>query len=323
MLLMISVTNIEKTPNTPPQANRITPGSGVFLDTLAQPVPRRENLRKRARSKHITNNLVIKLAALDSPLKQSYWNSWHCAEVLQQEDQTITGKYCNNRWCLTCNRIRTAKLINGYSEPLNVLTDKRFVTLTIPNVPGDQLKRSIEEMTRQLGLIQKAFRKKGAPIVGIRKLEVTFNASRNDFHPHFHLIVAGENVSRQLINEWLKRFPEANRGGQDEKPADEGSIIELFKYFTKLVTNKRFYVAALDTIFMAMYGKRTFQPMGIKKNVSEDVDELQSIVYPDLDPRESLWTWVDLSADWVDLETGETLTGYVPEPFINKLIESG
>lgn len=292
------------------------------LDTLAQLVPTRKLLQKRARSKYITNSVSIKLAALGSVLEQSYWNSYHCCGVLRQSGKSVVGKYCNNRWCLTCNRIRTAKLINGYAESLRELPDKRFVTLTIPNVSGESLKKTIEKMVESLVLIQKSFRKRKVKIVGIRKLECTYNPARNDFHPHFHLIVSGETISKLLIDEWLKRFPSATREAQNEKPADDNSAMELFKYFTKIVTKKRFYISALDTIFTAMYGKRTFQPMGIKKIVSEDISELQKIVYEDLEERESLWTWVDEATDWIDFDTGETLTGYSPSEAVVQLINT-
>ena len=91
----------------------------VLLDTLAQlrtetPSKPPVTLVKRAKAKFLTNGLSFPLIDLNSPLKKSYWLTWHCTSVLLQEGQKITSRYCNNRWCIVCNRIRTAKLINGY-----------------------------------------------------------------------------------------------------------------------------------------------------------------------------------------------------------------
>lgn len=292
------------------------------LDTLAQLANGRKNLQKRARSKHITNVLATKLADLNSDLKKSYWNSYYCCETLIQQESSVIGKYCNNRWCLTCNRIRTAKLIHGYSETLNQLKDKRFVTLTVPNVPADRLKVTLLQMQMSFRRIQKTLRMRGTSVVGIRKIEVTYNSIRNDFHPHYHLIISGKNVADDVISEWLRHFPDATRQAQDERPGNDHSVMELFKYFTKIVTKNQIHVAALDVIFNTMYGKRTFQPMGIKKNVTEDVDEIQSIVYNDLEPREAIWNWMDDATDWIDLTSGETLSGYTPSESIKKLVNN-
>lgn len=304
--------------------------TGLLLDTLAQLRTSATDagcggskitLLKRARSKYISNGISLKLADLDTDLKKSYYNTYHCASALEQHDNKITGKYCNNRWCLTCNRIRTAKLINGYRQTLSELNEKTFVTLTIPNVSGNVLAETLDTMLKTFKDIQEVFRKRRkTPIIGIRKLEVTFNPERCDFHPHFHLVVSGYEVANEIVLEWLKRNETANIKGQDVRQADDNSIMELFKYFTKIVTKKSVYISALDTIFSAMRNRRVFQPMGIEKNVSEDIEDIQAEVIEDLQFREAVWTWID--SDWVNPETGETLTGYTPSENVTTLINS-
>mgnify|MGYP006936220685 CR=1 FL=1 len=76
------------------------------LDTLAQLTPSLKNsglekLTKRAKAKHLTNAYTQRLALLNSPLKKSYNNTFYgcCTSLIQQEDK-ITSKYCNNRWCI-------------------------------------------------------------------------------------------------------------------------------------------------------------------------------------------------------------------------------
>ncbi|KKK78974.1 hypothetical protein LCGC14_2838160, partial [marine sediment metagenome] len=222
---------------------------GTFLDKLAQPVtdvPKENgtnengttlaNYNKRARSKYLTNALVLQLAKIkDSPLEKSYWRTWHCSEVLLQDGKKLTATYCGNRWCAVCNRIRMGKLIKGYLPELKKMEDPQFITLTTPNVSSDQLQGEIEEMTRQLIKIKDLFKNRRAfQINGIRKIEVTHNAETNEYNPHFHVVLDGEQVGQELINEWLRHFPEANRAAQDIRPADENSMIELFKYTTKL-----------------------------------------------------------------------------------------
>ena len=274
---------------------------------------------KRARSKYATSKIINNLLKLDSPLNKSYRDSSYCTDIIVQDGQKLTSKYCNARWCLTCNRIRTGKLINGYKEVLNSLSDKQFVCLTIPNVSGADLYGTIRDMMRNFKLIKDTLRKRKTPIIGIRKTEVEYNPRRRNFHPHFHLVIENGQVARDIVTEWLKRYPTAIDKAQDIRPADENSVMELFKYFTKMVTKGALYYEALDIIFQSIYGLPVFQAMGVRKNISEDIEELQAEMYKDLEAREAIWTWIE--TDWIDKETGECLTGYSPDAELKYLLD--
>ena len=308
--------------------HNISISDGRILDKLAQLAKvasdgscsgGKKTLLKRARSKYLTNGITNQLVKIsDSFLRKSYINTFYCCSTLEQKGKKVTAHYCNNRWCQTCNRIRTAKLINGYKIPLEQLPDKQFVTLSDVTIKAEHLEEEITRYHKVFRSIQKTFEKRKTPIVGIRKFECTYNPITNEYHPHFHIILSGENVAIDLVAEWLKRNPTANRIAQDIRVADSDSILELFKYFTKVVSKGSIYTTALDTIFKAMYGRRVFQPMGIRKDVTEDVDELISEIYQDLESRETTWTWID--HDWIDRDTGEMLTEYEPSDQIRKLL---
>jgi len=299
-----------------------------FFNTLAQPGTKekktgKNTLKRRAVAKFISNAILLNLVDQDSDLNQSYWNSFHCSSALVQDGKKITGKYCNNRWCIVCNRIRTAKMINGYMPTIKQeIKQPYFVTLTIPNVVGSDLKRSVREMLSTFIRINNLFRhRRNYRIKGIRKIEVTHNSTENTFHPHFHLIIDTQLAAAELITAWLKAYPEANRVAQDMRPADDGSMIELFKYTTKLTTKSditregdkaeiKINPEALDIIFKALYQIRTFQPLGIKKvPVKEDIEELQAELFDDLSALTcEVWGWEQKISDWVSAD-GECLTG--------------
>lgn len=309
-----------------------------LLDTLAQLATRpnqeknqpQSPLEKRAKAKVITGYFLDSLTLLnDSPLIQSYLNSTECCTNLKQADDLLTGKYCNARWCIVCNRIRTAKLIRQYSDPLKTLEKKQFVTLTVPNVSGENLPETINKMYSAITRIRKNLTKTyKQKMEGIRKFECTFNPVRVDFHPHYHMILAGgEEVAENVINLWLGQFPEANRKGQDFRIADDNSIIETFKYFTKLLPSQKDKTAnskvspyALDTIFRAMNGKRVFQSIGIKgvkEEKEEEEMELKAQQYEGVEEKITNWIWVN--NDWFDLDSGEALTNFEPSENIKRL----
>lgn len=280
------------------------------------------NYQKRARAKAFTNSYLFDLIDLKSPLVKSYWNTYHCSRTILQEGKNLTSKYCNNRWCLTCNRIRTAKMINGYSPSIERFEDPQFVTLTIPNVEAKELRIAIEDMNSALMRIRKNLKKTyKVNLMALRKYESTYNLRTNTFHPHFHLIVEGKNNADLLIDLWLNQFKSADRKAQDVREASDTSLVELCKYFTKIIAKDNDYnPRALDIMFRAVKGKRTFQPIGIKKDVSEDIDEIQSQEIDFKPPSDDIWVYETDAHDWVTAD-GELLSEYTPTEKDFKVIE--
>jgi len=157
-------------------------------------------------------------------------------------------------------------------------------------------------------------------LTGIRKLECTYNVIVLNYHPHFHFVIDTRRAGLALISEWLNRYPDAVMEAQDIQKADEGTLMELFKYSTKIITKNeltridgkaiiKIHAKALDTIFQAMRNRRVFQPMGIlKQPVSEDIEEIESQVLEQLKDEINVWKWEQEISDWVT-EDGELLTG--------------
>lgn len=280
---------------------------------------------KRAKVKFTQQKLLRALVKLGSPLAKKYDATLFCSSVLEQDGNKLRSRFCNNRWCNICNRIRTAKLIKGYGAAIDSMIDPRFVTLTVPNVTATELRAEIRRMISEFRKIQELRRKHKKPLIrGIRKLEVTYNPDLQNFHPHFHFIVEGESAADELIEAWLDRNTTADIRGQDQREAK--NPIELFKYFAKLTSKSKSdtiiikagkmvrieysYPEALDLVFQAIEGTRIIQPIGGIKYVKEDIEDLETVVVEDLEPEEALWIYQD--RDWVNVYTGELLTGYEP-----------
>jgi hypothetical protein len=159
----------------------------------------------------------------------------------------------------------------------------------------------------------------------LRKLEATHNPERDDYHPHFHLVVPDLVTANELREAWLVQFPQAKWKGQDVRPANAGAAHELFKYFTKLVTTQskeRFIrLAPLNVIFEAIAGQQTFKVFGVAKPKEELGDEEATALAEELN-IDAVFEWVQAQADWVDKSSGELLTNYQPSPQFRKFVES-
>jgi hypothetical protein len=316
------------------------------LDTLAQLRKSSDEgklkLQKRARAKYVQEPLILTLVDIakaegDEVSEKCYWNSYHCANVLTQKGDKIQGQYCNNRLCLVCSRIRTGKLINKYQPAFDKMKEAHFITLTVPSVKKEALKSTLVQMQSTLKGIQEVMRKRGTPLIGIRKLECNHNLLADTFNPHFHLIIEGEYESYVLLDEWLKRNPKCSPSAQDLRQCKPDDLHETFKYTTKLVTKdkgkkktnkKPISPYALHEIFKAFRNVRTFQNIGHfgKVNVNENDDNINVKTIerynhvPSVNYRKE-WIWIN--HDWIN--KGINLSDYKPskaiEEFRNKINE--
>lgn len=326
------MTNIEKTPQN---KSRRPKSEGRILDTIAQLPPKSSKpplttLQKRARSKWYTIAVVSKLKYLEDTVLRKYYSiAWNCCDKLYHTGTTVTARYCNTRVCHVCNRIRTGNLTKSYIQQFTDMEDVQFVTLTVRNCKADKLAELVDRIIKQIVLVIRNIReKKGIKINGIRKIEITYNAIADTYHPHLHLLV-DKGLGHLIVDQWLQRMPDAQRQGWDFRKkkmvdlqvvqkADKGSLNELFKYTTKIIYTRKkgsltVYVKPLDNIMTVLYRRRTFQPFGLVRSVSEDVDNLVSEVYPELelyDVGDMVIEWIWDTNDWYF--DGVPLTGYTP-----------
>lgn len=318
----------ERPTAVPPSFEVFTSTSTSVLDTFRISAPSTapeaalKKLKKRAQSKYVTNVVAFPLAQLRSPLAKAYKLSTNCAGELTEVPGKYTSLYCGCRWCLVCSKIRTARLIVGYLPAIEAMKEKWFLTLSRPNVAGPQLAEEVQHYLREAALIQRHLREKvDLEYSSLRKLECTYNEKVNTYHPHFHFIFDSEIAAQAFLEKWLSRNPTAKRDkGNLLKKADNKSVVELFKYFTKVVSKSkskvngvetsdyRIHLQALDTMFQAMHRVRTFQPCGVIKYISEEVEPEQALE----SGRDQVNHWKWLGHDWVNVDTEAALTGFVP-----------
>jgi hypothetical protein len=122
---------------------------------------------------------------------------------------------------------------------------------------------------------------------------------------------------------WLTHFQDASWQGQDVRRANDRSTLELFKYFTKLISShskaRLILVDPLDVIFQAVAGERTFQAFNVK--VTKETSDEEAEALAEAMTTEAVYQWEQSVTDWVDIETGELLTGYQPDEQFRELVE--
>lgn len=184
-------------------------------------------------------------------------------EFVREDDEQLklANRYgCKARLCPVCQgaRARTEYVVLAHRVAAHAATYPKslpaLLTLTVPNVAATALSLTITDMVAAFRKMRKMKPFKRAVIGWRRSLEVTFNPEREDFHPHFHVLIffaetywdpaAGLYLSKA---EWQAMWQQATglplaivdirRKGRDRDGVlhltDRGDLAEAAKYVVK------------------------------------------------------------------------------------------
>lgn len=153
-------------------------------------------------------------------------NSWKmfqaCAANIGHPKKLIQANYCKDRFCATCQWLRSRK---AFKEAMTIgehtLVHQPtlrfiFLTLTVPNLPLDELSGGTTAMMKAWQRLTQRKRVRDAILGYHRSLEVSYNPKRNDYHPHFHVLFAVPGYyfkGSKYINqsEWLSLWQQSAR----------------------------------------------------------------------------------------------------------------
>jgi plasmid rolling circle replication initiator protein Rep len=205
------------------------------------------------------------------------------------------ANFCKNRFCPICawrSAQKDAMKLSILMEYIETEHEKDFifVTFTAPNVKAEELRN---EITRY----NKAFKKlierdvvvqmnKGY----IRKLEITYNEKRNDYHPHFHVIFAVNKsyftgrtyISQQTwLNLWREVMKDDTITQVDVRRVKRGKDVnEMAKYAAK-DKDYTFSQEVFDVFYIALKGRQVLTYNGLfaaanKKYKNKELDHYKT-----------------------------------------------
>jgi hypothetical protein len=301
-------------------------------------------LKGRAKRKMITQNMVLNLIDVAQRNREyervkSFWNTYYCQNKIHSSDGRLYGKYCKNRFCTLCCSIRKAVILNKYLPIIKQWENPYFVTLTVKAVPARILKQRIKNVLRAFRIIINRYRKqnqrgKGLKLVGVKSLECNFNPTMKTYNPHLHIIVPNKQIANILISEWLllwtKEF--ASKLAQHSRKVNsaEKDLIEIVKYGSKIFTepdiNKKskektsplIYISALNNILNAMKGHRVFERFGFNLTPNNKLTKAVAKVLNQYDE----WLFDLKQTDWVNADSEELLSGYLPTTELKSLLSN-
>lgn len=213
------------------------------------------------------NNVILaysyKRIYIGTAKANKYLNVLNCSTYLEfrryietQERRLHSANFCKDRLCPICNWRRSMKIYSQAAAVMNKAVkdyDFVFLTLTVKNVKGDDLKDQIDKMMNGFKLLTKRKEFKNAFKGFFRALEITYSKKRDDFHPHFHIILA-VNKSYHKSKFYLKQ-KDIVALWRDVMDLDYNPVIDIrkFKADTKQELSKSLCEATKYTVKDADY----------------------------------------------------------------------
>lgn len=236
-------------------------------------------------------------------------NIFYCGTELEfarsVEDNSIfltDANFCRQRLCPMCQWRRSLKVFHQVSQVYDRLEELHpdlqpiFLTLTVRNVPGQELENTIDDMFKAWNRVTCNDRFKPFLSGWFRAMEVTYNHQAETFHPHFHVIMFLKKDYFKKSNHyymdnptWSGVWRKAMRLDYDpivnvkkvRKSKDKKIVAEVSKYTVK----ESDFITQLDDSVMedvvgwlhrSLYRRRLYSFGGVLRTIARDLkqDEL-------------------------------------------------
>ena len=199
------------------------------------------------------------------------------------------GNFCKNRFCPFCSWLKAKRTAFELLELIKVVeyTEKLafiFITLTVPNVPRESLREEIENFNKSFKRLFQTEEFKAFNKGFIRKLEVTYNEERNDYHPHFFHLVVAVNKSyfksrdymskRRLLELWQRATRNPNITQVDIKPCRMDTIKQVMELATYSAKQGELYSSkeVFDGFYEGLFRKKLLVYNGIFKEYKKKLE---------------------------------------------------
>ncbi|MGV3245202.1 protein rep [Staphylococcus sp. 11262D007BW] len=228
------------------------------------------------------------------------------ADKTLEKQKLYKANSCKNRFCPVCAWRKARKDALGLSLMMQYIKQQEkkefiFLTLTTPNVMSDELENEIKRYNNSFRKLIKR-KKVGSVIKGyVRKLEITYNKRRDDYNPHFHVLIAVNKSyftdKRYYISqqEWLDLWRDVTGISeitqvqvQKIRQNNNKELYEMAKYSGKdsdyLINQKVF-----DAFYKSLKGKQVLVYSGLFKEAKKKLKNGDLDYLKEIDPTEYIY----------------------------------
>ncbi|HAZ6321383.1 TPA: protein rep [Staphylococcus aureus] len=228
------------------------------------------------------------------------------ADKTLEKQKLYKANSCKNRFCPVCAWRKARKDALGLSLMMQYIKQQEkkefiFLTLTTPNVMSDELENEIKRYNNSFRKLIK--RKKVDSVIKgyVRKLEITYNKKRDDYNPHFHVLIAvnksyfKDTKSYISQQEWLDLWRDVTGISeitqvqvQKIRQNNNKELYEMAKYSGKdsdyLINQKVF-----DAFYKSLKGKQVLVYSGLFKEAKKKLKNGDLDYLKEIDPTEYIY----------------------------------
>lgn len=251
-------------------------------------------------SKHVTEKTLERIKECNTFL-------FMVADKSMEKTKLHRSNNCEHRFCPVCawkKARKNALKISVLMQYLKAEESKEFIflTLTAPNVPADELNHEIKHYNQSFKRLIERKEVKSVVKGYVRKLEVTYNKERDDYHPHFHVVLA---VNKSYFTDknyyisrdrWLELWQKSTKNPlitqvdvRKVKHTDnKKEVSEIAKYSAKdsdYLQDKTVF----DTFYKTLKGKRLIVYSGLFKDASKLYENKKLECYKEIDPTHYIY----------------------------------
>ncbi|MRV29579.1 protein rep [Staphylococcus aureus] len=228
------------------------------------------------------------------------------ADKTLEKQKLYKANSCKNRFCPVCAWRKARKDALGLSLMMQYIKQQEnkefiFLTLITPNVMCEELENEIKRYNNSFRKLIKR-KKVGSVIKGyVRKLEITYNKKRDDYNPHFHVLIAVNKSyftdKRYYISqqEWLDLWRDVTGISeitqvqvQKIRQNNNKELYEMAKYSGKdsdyLINQKVF-----DAFYKSLKGKQVLVYSGLFKEAKKKLKNGDLDYLKEIDPTEYIY----------------------------------
>src|SRR5690625_2048996 len=229
------------------------------------------------------------------------------ADKTMEKTKLHRSNNCEHRFCPVCtwkkarkNELKISILMQYLKKEEN--KEFLFLTLTAPNVRADELNDEIKHYNKSF---QRLMQRKEVKVVVkgyVRKLEVTYNKDRDDYHPHFHVVLA---VNKSYFtdknyyinrNRWLELWQQSTKNPlitqvdvrRVKHTENKKEVSEIAKYSAK-DSDYLQDETVFNTFFKSLSGKRLIVYSGLFKDTSKLYENKKLEHYKEIDPTHYIY----------------------------------
>ena len=234
------------------------------------------------------------------------------ADKTLEKQKLHKSNLCKNRFCPVCAWRKARKDALGLSLMMQYIKQKEdkqfiFLTLTTPNVTVEHLESEIKNYNKAFKKMIERKKVKSIMKGYVRKLEITYNQKRDDYNPHFHVLIAVNKSyfkdTKAYISqkEWLEMWRDVTGNSeitqvhiQKVKQNNNKELYEMAKYSGKdndyLINQKVF-----DAFYKSLKGKQVLVYSGLFKDARKKLKNGELDYLKEVDPTEYIYqifyTW--------------------------------